>query len=236
MNSSHTSHSRTAGSGEPRLTTLGDRSILFVMADRAEYGPHLQARFTPLMTGIGPVEAAVQLSTSLALLAHRNQLPDLVVSLGSAGSRVLEQTGIYQATSVAYRDMDASALGFEKGITPFLGLPATIALPLRIPGIREATLSTGANIVSGPAYDAVAADMVDMESYACLRACMRFELPLVALRGISDGQAELQHVDDWTAYLHLIDEKLAAAVDLLGETLAAGQLLHADRPRWPYPL
>ena len=34
--------------------------------------------------------------------------PDLVVSLGSAGSRTLEQTEIYQAVSVSYRDIDAS--------------------------------------------------------------------------------------------------------------------------------
>ena len=225
MNNSSSSDSPANSVKELKLAALGDRNILFVMADEAEYGPHLQQRFTPLMTGIGPVEAAVQVSTSLALLAHEGRLPDLVVSLGSAGSRVLEQTEIYQATSVAYRDMDASALGFEKGVTPFLGLPATLPLPLRIPGIQEATLSTGANIVSGSAYDAIAAEMVDMESYACLRACMRFDVPLVLLRGISDGKAELHHVDDWTEYLHIIDEKLAAAVDLLDEALVNGRLL-----------
>lgn len=224
MNTSSDPHSRTSSFSEPVLASLGGRNILFVMADKAEYGPHLQQRFTPLMTGIGPVEAAVQLTGSLALLAHQGRLPDLVVSLGSAGSRVLEQTEIYQATSVAYRDMDASALGFEKGVTPFLDLPATIPLPLRIPGIQEASLSTGANIVSGVAYDAISAEMVDMESYACLRACMRFDVPLVLLRGISDGKAELHHVDDWTEYLHLIDEKLAAAVDLLGKAVAKEQL------------
>lgn len=224
MNTSSDPHSRTSSFSEPVLASLGGRNILFVMADKAEYGPHLQQRFTPLMTGIGPVEAAVQLTGSLALLAHQGRLPDLVVSLGSAGSRLLEQTAVYQATSVAYRDMDASALGFEKGVTPFLDLPATIPLPLRIPGIQEASLSTGANIVSGAAYDAIAAEMVDMESYACLRACMRFDVPLVLLRGISDGKAELHHVDDWTEYLHLIDEKLAAAVDLLGKAVAKEQL------------
>src|SRR5690606_28089320 len=94
----------TDPTSEPALTTLGGRNILFVMADLAEYGPHLQQRFTPLITGIGPVEAAVQLTAALAGLAQRKSLPDLVVSLGSAGSRVLEQTSIYQATSVAYRD------------------------------------------------------------------------------------------------------------------------------------
>lgn len=206
-------------SGTPVLTALAGRNILFVMADKAEYGPHLQQRFIPLMTGIGPVEAAVQLTAALAALALQGSLPDLVVSLGSAGSRVLEQTEVYQATSVAYRDMDASALGFDKGVTPFLALSATVPLPLRIPGLPEATLSTGANIVSGAAYDAISAQMVDMESYACLRACMRFDVPFIALRGISDGKAELHHVDDWTEYLHVIDEKLAAAVDLMGAAL-----------------
>jgi adenosylhomocysteine nucleosidase len=217
MKNARTRDSQALATQEPQLTTLGGRHVLFVMAVEAEYGPHLRQRFTPLMTGVGPVEAAVELTAALAALARQERLPDLVVSLGSAGSRILEQTEVYQATSVAYRDMDATPLGFEQGVTPFLDLPATLPLPVRIPGIREATLSTGGNIVSGAAYDAIAADMVDMESYACLRACIRFDVPLVVMRGISDGKAELHHVDDWTEYLHIIDEKLAAAVDHLDD-------------------
>lgn len=208
----------------PRPTRLAGRDVLFVMAADAEYGKHLQRRFTPLMTGVGPVEAGVIMGAALARLEARGRLPDLVVSLGSAGSRTLEQTEIYQATSVAYRDMDASALGFEKGATPFLDLPAVVPLPFRIPGVREARLSTGANIVSGAAYDLVDADMVDMETFAILRACQLFSLPLIALRGISDGASELHHVDNWTEYLHVIDERLAAVVDRLAEALEAGKV------------
>lgn len=196
-------------------TKLAGRNVLFVMAAEAEYGPHLQKRFTPLMTGIGPVEAAVKLTAALATLEVAGDLPDLVVSLGSAGSRKLEQTEVYQAVSVSYRDMDASPLGFEKGATPLLDLPANIPLPLRIPGIPEATLSTGGNVVSGRGYDTIDADMVDMETFAVLRACQHFARPLIALRGISDGAAELTQVGDWTEYLHVVDEKLAQAVDLL---------------------
>lgn len=207
---------------EPSI--LSGKRVLFVMAADAEYGPHLKKRFTPLMTGIGPVEAGVVLGAELALLDAEGQLPDLLVSLGSAGSRSLEQTEVYQATAVSYRDMDASPLGFEKGVTPFLDHPAVMPLPHRIPGIREATLSTGANIVSGAAYDAIDAEMVDMETFAAQRACQRFGLGLVALRGISDGAAELQHVADWTEYLHVIDEKLASAVDQLEEALTKGLL------------
>ncbi|MCX8995719.1 5'-methylthioadenosine/S-adenosylhomocysteine nucleosidase [Rhizobiaceae bacterium BDR2-2] len=205
--------------------TVGKTAILYVMAAKAEYGPHLQARIAPLMTGVGPVEAAVALTRALGELAARNALPDIVVSLGSAGSASLEQTEIYQASSVSYRDMDASPLGFEKGRTPFLDLPAAIPLPCTLPGIPAARLSTGANIVSGAAYDAIDADMVDMETFALLRACQAFGVALIGLRGISDGRAELRHVDDWTEYLHVIDEKLAQAVDRLEALAADGRLI-----------
>ena len=191
-------------------------TILYAMAAQAEYGPCLQARITPLITGVGPVEAAVAVTRALAQAEQNGALPHLVVSLGSAGSRQLEQCGLYQASTVAYRDMDASALGFPKGQTPFLDLPPTLPLAT-IHGLPSATLSTGANVVSGAAYDGIGAEMVDMETYAVLRACQAFSVPLLALRGISDGAAELAHVSDWTQYLHIIDEKLAGAIDLIEE-------------------
>jgi adenosylhomocysteine nucleosidase len=206
------------------ITEIGGRRLLFVMAVDAEYGPHLKRRFAPLMTGVGPVEAGVRLGAELALLSERDALPDFVVSLGSAGSRVLEQTEIYQASSVAYRDMDVSLLGFERGATPFLDLPAIVPLGHAIPGIPQASLSTGAAIVSGAAYDAIAADMVDMETFAVLRACQLFGVGMIGLRGISDGAADLKHVDDWRQYLHVIDEKLAASVDRLETAIAEGML------------
>lgn len=188
-------------------------SILYLMAAEPEYGPFLRDRIRPLMVGIGPVEAAV--NTTRALSERQEDLPRLVVSLGSAGSRSLQQCGVYQAISVSYRDMDASPLGFPRGVTPLLDLPPTLPLAPLVPGLEGATLSTGANIISGAAYDAIPEDMVDMETFAILRACNAFSVPLLALRGISDGKTELSQMADWTQYLHIIDEKLAAAVDLI---------------------
>ncbi|CDM56048.1 MULTISPECIES: 5'-methylthioadenosine/S-adenosylhomocysteine nucleosidase [Rhizobium] len=205
---------------EPK--SVAGKSILFVMAAEAEYGPFLRSRFEPLMTGVGPVEAAIVLTRALAQLEQADELPQLVVSLGSAGSAKLEQTEVYQATSVSYRDMDASPLGFEKGRTPFLDLPAIVDLPLRIPGIPEASLSTGGNVVSGQAYNGIAADMVDMETFAILRACQAYKLPLIGLRGISDGVEDLQHISGWTEYLHVVDRKLSYAVDSLFTALEDG--------------
>jgi len=111
--------------------------------------------------------------------------------------------------------MDASAIGFPAGVTPFLDLPRTLPLEPLVPGLNPATLSTGANIVSGSDYDTIAEDMVDMETYAILRACQAYGVRLLALRGISDGRTELRKLRDWTQYLQIIDERLAKAVDMI---------------------
>jgi adenosylhomocysteine nucleosidase len=213
-----------------RLERYGDVVVLPVMAAPAEYGAHLRARIDPLMTGIGPVEAAVALTAALARLEAQGQTPDLIVSLGSCGSPTLDHAAVYQASSVGYRDMDASALGFEKGVTPLLDLPAILPLPCLIPGVPRARLSTGADVVSGAAYDDIDADMVDMETWALLRAAQTFGVPLAALRGVSDGKAELKTLSDWTGTLHQVDENLAAALDRLGDALRSRGLALLEIP------
>ena len=62
--------------------------------------------------------------------------------------------------------------------------------------------------------------MVDMESFAILRACMMCDVPMIGLRGISDGAEELSKLEDWTQYLHVVDENLAQAVQLLEAQIA----------------
>ena len=113
----------------PDLTPIGHLKVLFVMATEQEYGEHLKRRIKPVITGVGPVEAAVGTSVALGELDRAGRLPDLVVSLGTAGSARLDHAGIYQVASIAYRDMDASPLGFDKGVTPFANQPAVIDDP-----------------------------------------------------------------------------------------------------------
>ena len=208
----------------------GVADLLYVMAAEPEYGPELRSRISPLICGIGPVEAAAAVTERLTRLAVEDRLPLLVVSLGSAGSAALKQCGLYQASSVSWRDIDATALGFAPGTVPNVGQPAEIPLGPFIPGIPLATLSTGADVVSGGVYDLIEAEMVDMETYAVLRACQRFGLPLISLRGISDGDRELGSLADWTQYLDIVDVKLANAVDRLEAAIAEGNLTWGDAP------
>lgn len=219
-----------AGPGLPPLDGLAGRPALFVMAAEAEYGPALRGRVRPLITGVGPVEAAVSVTAALTRLHGAGRMPAVVVSLGSAGSQRLEQGRVYQVSAVDYRDMDASALGFAPGITPFLDLPARLPLltlpdpALPDPALPAATLSTGASVVTGRAYAGIAGDMVDMETFAVQRACTAFGVPLIGLRGISDGTAPVTGLMDWTRYLDVIDRRLADAVARVERCIAAGLL------------
>lgn len=197
------------------LSSFGPKTALCVMAAEPEYGPALRARIRPLITGVGPVEAAAGVARALAELQAENALPDLIISLGSAGSRTLDHARVYRIASVSYRDMDASALGFPKGETPFPRIPAVLPLadgPVALPAAR---LSTGASVVSGAGYDAIDADMVDMETFAVVRAAARFGVPMMGLRGVSDGRTDLSALEHWTDALAEIDLRLAEALDLL---------------------
>ncbi len=55
--------------------------------------------------------------------------------------------------------------------------------------------------------------MVDMETFAVFRACQQFSIPMIGLRGISDGAAELRHYQDWAALLGHLDQELASILD-----------------------
>ena len=197
------------------LSRFGPKTVLCVMAAEPEYGPALRARIRPLITGVGPVEAAAAVGQVLAELGAKKALPDLIVSLGSAGSRTLDHARVYRVSQVAYRDMDASVLGFPKGETPFL--PGSAVLPLADgpPSLPVARLATGASVVSGAVFDAIDADMVDMETFAVVRAAARFAVPVMGLRGVSDGRADLTELQHWTDALAEIDLRLAEALDLL---------------------
>lgn len=197
------------------LSSFGPKTALCVIAAEPEYGPALRARIRPLITGVGPVEAAAGVAQALATLQAEGALPDVVVSLGSAGSRTLDHARVYRVTEVSYRDMDASVLGFPRGETPFPRIPAVLSLAAGPGSLPTARLATGASVVSGVAYDAFDADMVDMETFAVVRAAARFGVPVIGLRGVSDGRTDLSRLEHWTDALAEIDQRLAEALDLL---------------------
>jgi adenosylhomocysteine nucleosidase len=189
--------------------------ILFVMAAEAEFRAELRRRISPIITGVGPFEAALGTGLHLSNLVNAGRPPKLVVSLGSAASLRCPIGAIYQISGVSWRDMNASKFGFAKGVTPFTGLSRVIDLQTPIPFFPTATLSTGGDVLGGEEIESLGVDLVDMETFAVVRACMRFGLPVIGLRGVSDGPCEVTGINSWTDALQAVDEGLALAVDRL---------------------
>jgi adenosylhomocysteine nucleosidase len=218
------------------LYPLGDDiTALVVMATDHEYGAHLkQLGIKPLITGVGPVQAAIELTHALVRLAHAKPpcRPDVILNLGSAGSATLEQGAVYRVARSLYRDMDASAFGFAKGQTPFSPHPATIEAAPIMPDFPSASCSSGANVVSDHLISG--ADLADMEYSALNDVAMRFGIALIGFKGVSDGAKPLTgDLVQWTELLPVIDKNLAEAIVSLKARIAQGQIKKHDLIQMP---
>ncbi|MEM6603548.1 MAG: 5'-methylthioadenosine/S-adenosylhomocysteine nucleosidase [Pseudomonadota bacterium] len=188
--------------------------IMTLMAAEAEYGDYMKAaEINPKIIGVGPIEAAFNTTRFIMEAIQADKKPDIIFSVGSAGSNILKRGEIYQIHAVSYRDMDASPFGFKRGVTPFVDYPATFELPILFQDAPKASLSTGAAIIdasgsTGNKFEDISEECVDMESYAVCRAALHFKIPVIGLRGITDGEEQVQGEECWKEYLQVIDQKI----------------------------
>lgn len=212
-----------------------DLVALMVMATEHEYGNHLkQLGIKPLITGVGPVQAAIALTHALTTLAHAkpSRRPHVIINLGSAGSAKLKQGAVYRVARSQYRDMDASAIGFPKGQTPFSPHPVTVEAADIMPSFPHASCSTGANVISD--HETTGADLVDMEYSALNEVAMNFGIALIGFKGISDGEKPLTgELVQWTELLPVIDKNLADTISHLVRRLTQGEIKKEDLVRMP---
>ena len=116
------------------ITPIAGKSVLFVMAAEAEYGPHLRRRFVPLMTGVGPVEAGVRLGAELVadravILRHdpvgggkARRRQGLRVDTVRIVSRLGLRFGLEQPEQAAVRRILAGGSRIGRGLGDRLGL------------------------------------------------------------------------------------------------------------------
>lgn len=210
-------------------------SALVVMATENEYGMQLKKLgIKPLITGVGPVHAASELTHALGELSRASppRRPDVIINLGSAGSATLEQGQVFRVSQCNYRDMDASAFGFPKGQTPFSPHPPITEAAAIMQDFPSASCSTGANVVSD--HSGTGADMAEMEYFAFNEVAMKFGIALIGFKGISDGKKPLSgKLTDWTELLPVIDGNLAQAVTQLKTLLAEGKITKEDLSKMP---
>lgn len=178
---------------------------LFVFALQEE-NPGIICASNILYTGLGKVQAAVNLSRYLA-----EHPVSCVINLGTAGSSVFPSGAVVYANRFLQRDMDCSPLGFEQYTVPYSDLPLILEYGLKIPELPEAICGTGDSFDSN--HTTAMYSIVDMEGYSFALTCQVHAIPFVCLKYISDG-ADDSAATDW-------NKALASAARALHECVNA---------------
>jgi adenosylhomocysteine nucleosidase len=151
-----------------------------------------------LFTGIGKVNAAHALTRKLAEhREHRRSVPH-VVNFGTAGSGKFATGTLVACERFLQLDMDLTALGFSKGVTPFESAPSVIEFPCAIPSLPKGTCGTADSFVADGST--LACDVRDMEAFALAKVCWLEKVPFTCVKYITDG-ADSTAATDWEANL-----------------------------------
>lgn len=160
-----------------------------------------------LLTGVGKLRAATRLARALA-----TERPSGIINLGTAGSLLPDQSGVFSMGSVLEHDFDNESIAALTGqsFSPVLEL-----------GREGPLLASGDRFVAGGELrdDLVArgACLVDMEGYAVASLARAFHLPVTLVKVVSDS-AGAEAARDWQATLEDCGRALAAWVrDHLGD-------------------
>jgi adenosylhomocysteine nucleosidase len=181
-----------AGRRPPRY-----RSVLLVVAVEHE-AVALPADLPVLITGVGKVNAALQVSRALARPADR---PDIVVNVGTAGALRDGMSGTHEIGRVQQHDLDSVVL--EELTGHRYGRPILLG--------KGPTLATGDVFVSDVATRdrlALSADLVDMEGYAVAAACRMAGVPVKVVKHVSDTADEGARLS-WKESVHRSSAELA---------------------------
>ncbi|MCK5901944.1 MAG: hypothetical protein KAG28_02250 [Cocleimonas sp.] len=163
--------------------------------------PHLE-QFAPIVhTGVGKLNAAIQLFE--ALLFYK---PDLVINYGTAGA-VSHQSGLLKVDTFIQRDMDVRGLGVPRGLTPFTDE--------KLPEAKGIVLASGDSFVTNAKQQLeglkIAVDLIDMEAFALHKVCQHHQTAFECYKYVTDNTDD-EASSDW-------ENNVAKGADLFAEQL-----------------
>lgn len=169
--------------------------LLVVMALPEETAGLLEAAGAQVLyTGVGKVNASYHLTRELLRRRAAGAGLRRVLNLGTAGSTGWPRGTVVGCDRFIQRDMDASALGFPAGVTPFDATPAELRWAAELPFLPAARCATGDSFVTQPGADP--ADILDMEAFALARVCHAEGLRFACAKYLTDG-ADADAAADW---------------------------------------
>ena len=182
-----------------RMAVASLPSILVVMALEIEaQGVFERAGVPVLYCGVGKVNAAMVLMRELSQYRAVGAPLPRVVNFGTAGSPHFATGALVGCHRFVQRDMDASALGFPIGHTPFEHLPAQLEFPPMFPELPQGLCGSGDSFQTAAA--ALHCEVMEMEGYALAKVCHAEGAVFGCAKYITDG-ADHSAADDWRSNL-----------------------------------
>jgi adenosylhomocysteine nucleosidase len=185
------------------------KNILVVMAlNQESQGLFEQEDIFPLYTGVGKINATYTLTKHLA----ESVSYDLVLNLGTAGSKNFKKGEVVHCPIFCQGDMNAKALGFGEMQTPFDVDYQKGKLHDLLSNIKDYT-----NVAICETSDTFQTDInpyknalvtvYDMEAYALWKVCRKEDIPFKCFKYVSDSGNENSNVD-WNESLKDSAKKL----------------------------
>jgi len=153
------------------------QEVLLIVALKEELPRNLLPEFNIEYCGVGKINA-----TYKALEIISKFEPKLIINFGTAGSLRKNLFGLHEVSHFFQRDMDATALGFKIGVTPF---EERSVIDFGRTGL---SCSSGDNFVSSPPE--LKTDLVDMEAYAIAKICVLKNVQFMCFKYVSDNADE----------------------------------------------
>ena len=150
------------------------QEVLLIIALKEELPRNLLPEFNIEYCGVGKINA-----TYKALEIISQYEPKLIINFGTAGSLRKNLFGLHEVSHFFQRDMDARALGFKIGVTPF---EERSVIDFGRTGL---SCSSGDNFVSSPPE--LKTDLVDMEAYAIAKVCVLKNVQFMCFKYVSDN-------------------------------------------------
>ncbi len=161
-----------------------------------------------IYTGVGKVNASYHLTKEIGI-----NRPDIIINIGTAGSKVFNYGEIVLCEKFIQRDMIATVFGYEPFVTPSDSIPQILEYPSGFVrhfenyGICGTGDTFETNIVGDELYN-----VVDMEGFALAKVAFLEKIPFICIKFISDG-ADNNAPQSWSECLVIGAKKMREAYD-----------------------
>lgn len=162
-------------------------NTLIICALKDEF-PEEKYDYPIVYTGLGKINATIECMRQIL----EDDNIENIINYGSAGGINPSLKGLVECDKFIQRDMDARALGFKLGDTPFDN--ESYGSIIRF-GDTGYTCGTGDSFVDNNNLE-INCDVVDMEAYALAKICKIYGLNFKCYKFISD-QADSESGKDW---------------------------------------